>query len=345
MRNLSFLFYLLLVCGVPQLASASGRRAPDPAEPALRPGMVPVPVKDFAKQYGFTQVKVENDRILLKGRLHELELEKYSRRAILNGAMLWLNDPMVIHNRLWVVSKTDVNLSLKPLIVPTEVLQGRGHQVVVLDAGHGGADSGAVSPAGLQEKAVALDITRRVRSELISRGYRVFLTRHDDSFLELDERTRRARNWKADVFVSIHANSGNASARGTETFVLALPGHRSTNQSSPSAVPTDTFPGNAYNQANMNLGFSLHHSLVTKANLNDRGVRRARFAVLKDAPCPAALVEVGFLSHPEEGLNLARPAHRVRLAHSIANGIDLYLRAVKKAAMNEQVQANERGGS
>ncbi|MEX2606321.1 MAG: N-acetylmuramoyl-L-alanine amidase [Kiritimatiellia bacterium] len=345
MWNLSFLFYTLVLCGVPLLAPASGRILPDTAAPVLRPGMKPVPVKEFAKQYGFTQVKVEKDRILLKGKLHELELEKYSRRAVLNGAMLWLNDAMVIHDRLWVLSETDVNLSLKPLIVPSEVLQGRGHQVVVLDAGHGGTDSGALSSAGLREKAVALDITRRVRAELLSRGYKVLLTRHDDTFLELEERTRRAHNWKADVFVSIHANSGDGAARGTETFVLSLPGHRSTNQSPQSAVPSDVHPGNAYNQANMNLGFSLHHSLVTKAGLNDRGLRRARFAVLKDAPCPAALVEVGFLSNAEEAQNLSKTAHRVRLAHSIANGIDLYLRAVKKAAMNAQIQASERGGS
>nr|MDA3875311.1 N-acetylmuramoyl-L-alanine amidase [Kiritimatiellia bacterium] len=324
MWNFSVLFYLLLVCGVPVLAPASGRIPPDSAESTLRPGMKPVAVKQFAKQYGFTQVKVEKDRILLKGRLHELELEKYSRRAVLNGALLWLTDPMVIHDRLWVLSETDVTLGLKPLILPTEVLKVRGHQVVVLDAGHGGEDSGALSPAGLQEKAVVLDITRRVRAELLSNGYRVFLTRHDDTFLELEERTRRARNWNADAFVSIHANSGTAAAKGTETFVLSLPGHRSTNQSPQSPVPSDTYPGNAFNQANMNLGFSLHHSLVTQTGLTDRGVRRARFAVLKDAPCPAALVEVGFLSNSEEGMNLAKVAHRARLAHSIANGIDLY---------------------
>jgi N-acetylmuramoyl-L-alanine amidase len=336
-----FSFYLLLLLGIPLFAPGSGRVPRETQEPALRPGMVPVQVKQFARNYGFTQVGVESDRILLKGRLHELELEKYSRRAILNGAMVWLTDPMVIHNRLWVLSETDVNLTLKPLLAATEVLQGRGHQVVVLDAGHGGNDRGAVSAADLQEKAVVLDITRRVRAELMSRGYRVFLTRHDDTFLTLEERTRRAGHWNADVFVSIHANSGNPGARGTETFVLALPGHRSTNQSPHSPVPTDSYPGNAFNQANMNLGFYLHHALVTQADLQDRGVRRARFSVLKDAPCPAALVEVGFLSHPVEGVDLARTAHRARLAHSIANGIDRYLRAVKKAAMIAQTQVSE----
>jgi len=315
------------------LTLGSGRRPRDPHEPVFRPGEKAIAVKDFAQKHGFRQVRVEEDHIVLKGQLHELELEKYSRRARLNGAMFWLNDPMVIQNRLWVLSETDVSYSLEPLLRASDSLQHAGGRVVVLDAGHGGRDSGAVSPAGLEEKRVVLDIAQRVRIHLGALGYRVLMTRNDDSFLGLEERVRRAEALNADLFVSIHANSGNPSAKGTETFVLALPGHRSTNQDAQSPVSEDSNPGNEFDEANMLLGFALHRSLVVGAGLEDRGVRRARFTVLREATFPAALVEVGFLSHPVEGADLARGEHREKIARAISAGLHQYLRWVNQSAL------------
>lgn len=300
-----------------------------------------VNVRDFARAYGFTEVQVGKDRILLKGHVHELLLFKDSRRAELNGTLVWLNDPMVVQNRLWVISLVDVQLTLRPLLLPAEVLTGLGHQTVVLDAGHGGEDSGAVSPGRLMEKQVVLDITRRVRALLLARGYQVLLTRHDDRFLELDERPRRAGQWRADVFISIHANSGSASAVGTETFALSLPGYLSTNQAAGTAVSREVHPGNAFNQANISVAYAIHHALIQQNDLTDRGLRRARFAVLKNAPCPAALVEVGFLTHAQEGARLAKTEYRAAMALSIATGIDNYLRAVKKAAINLETETKE----
>lgn len=296
-----------------------------------------VSVKDFARKYGFTDVKVSKEQVHLKGRVHELIFSKHSRRAELNGTVVWLNDAMVVEERQWVLSQTDVQLTLKPLLVPAELLKGCGYQVVVLDAGHGGEDGGAVSPTGLLEKQVVLDITNRVRALLMAEGYKVYVTRHNDRFLELAERPRRAEKWNADVFVSIHANSGGASAVGTETFALSLPGYPSTNQSAGSAVPKDSNPGNLFNQANVSLAYAIHHALVHQNQLTDRGLRRARFAVLKNAPCPAALVEVGFLSHAQEGAKLAKAETRAALSLSIATGIDNYLRTVKKAVISADI--------
>ena len=312
----------------------SGRPPPD--SPTLHLPKT-VTVKDFARQYGFTEVKVSKDQVHLKGKVHELILYKHSRRAEFNGTVVWLNDAMVVADRHWVLSQTDLQLTLKPLLLPTELLKGRGYQIVVLDAGHGGEDGGAVSPTGLLEKQVVLDITHRVRALLLAQGYKVYVTRHDDRFLELAERPRRAEKWNADVFVSIHANSGSPTAVGTETFALALPGYPSTNQSAESAVPQETNPGNTYNQANVSLAFAIHHSLVHQNALTDRGLRRARFAVLKNAPCPAALVEVGFLSHAREGAALVKAETRSALALSIATGIENYLRTVKNAVISPDI--------
>ena len=300
-----------------------------------------VSVKKFARKYGFTNIKVKRETITLKGNVHQLEFAKDSRKVKVNGTVVWLSDAMVVQKRLWVLSQKDVELTLKPLILPTEVLQGRGHKTVVLDAGHGGDDSGAVSPTGLMEKKVVLDITHRVRAHLLELGYQVYLTRHDDRFLDLAERPRRAGKWDADVFVSIHANSGPKTAVGTESFAFTLQGYPSTNHTFGTPIPSQSFPGNDFNQANMSLAYAIHHSLVQRQQLTDRGVRRARFAVLKNAPCPAALVEVGFLSHPVEGVQLAQAKKRTALALSIATGIDNYLRTVKKASIKLEKATDE----
>lgn len=321
---------LALSAGV--LVMGSGRK-PDPHPPVSAKESDRVRVKDFAKEYGFAEVKVEEDHVWLKGKVHELRLYKDSRKVDLNGSMVWLNEAMVVENRWWTLSKTDVEKSLRPLIRPVEALAGAGFKVVVLDPGHGGEDSGALSPRGLQEKTVVLDITRRVRALLLEAGFTVYVTRHDDRFVELGERTRRAEAWKADLFVSLHANSGPKSAKGTESFALSLPGYGSTNRKSGAERSKKVEPGNRFDGPNMALAFALHHALHKGVGFEDRGVRRARFKVLREAPCPAALVEVGFLSHAEEGAKLAQAAIRAKVAHSIAQGIENYARGVKRAAV------------
>jgi len=292
-------------------------------------------VKEFARAHGFTSVKVLKDEVQLKGRVHTLNLRKDSRKAELNGTVIWLNQPMSVRKKRWHLSRLDVEKTLLPLIHPTEALKGQGYQIVVLDAGHGGEDPGALSAKGKKEKEVALDVTRRVRTRLMKAGYKVFLTRHDDTFIELKERSRRAKSWKGDLFVSLHANSGPKTAKGIETFVLSLPGQRSTNQKFGSKVSKQTYPGNAYDQASMALGYAIHHQLRSSPGGTDRGVKRARFMVLKEAPSPSALVEIGFLSNQEESAKLATSAHREKIAASIALGIENYLRGVRKAAVDQ----------
>jgi N-acetylmuramoyl-L-alanine amidase len=332
-RTLLALLALAGGCSVSPLL-ASGRPPPDAPEKKTSALPQPVAVKRFARDYGFGRIQVTETQIILQGQQHRVVLEKDSRRALVNGTLLWLNEPVTVHKGLWSLAPVDVENSFKPILRPADVLKTKGHRIIVLDPGHGGEDGGAVSPTGLLEKAVVLDISLRVRAHLAAAGHTVFLTRHQDQFLSLEERPRRARTWKADMFVSIHANSGNvATAKGAETFSLALPGHPSTNQAPGSRVDTITHPGNRHNGANLLLSHLIQKELVAGKFMDDRGVRHARFSVLKDAPAPAALVEVGFLSHQSEGLLLANAEHREKTARAIARGIDQYIREVRKAAL------------
>ncbi|MCC5842645.1 MAG: N-acetylmuramoyl-L-alanine amidase [Verrucomicrobia bacterium] len=332
-------FYVLLaLCALslfPVSGIASGGR-PSPRDPdaGIHASERGIPLRTFARTYGFQRMNETERTYEMRGQVFTLRGETGGRRVWLNDVMIWLNQPVLVRQGHWSFSEVDLEKTLRPILQPTRFLGGAGHQVVVLDPGHGGKDAGAVSAAGLTEKAVCLDISLRVRRHLSAAGYTVYLTRHQDQYLSLEERPRRAAAWNADVFVSIHANaSTNISASGIETFVLAIPGEVSTNHSTQAQPSQLAHPGNAFDEANMALGFALQRSMLAATGAEDRGVRRARFSVLRDSPAPAALVEVGFLSNPAEAAKLAAAAHRERLAQSIAQGIDLYLREVRRAAL------------
>lgn len=329
------LFLILLLTAAPLCAPASGgrpgSRVPEPGPHAGESG---TPLRTFARVFGFQRF-TETDRTFeMQGQVFTLRGEKGGRRIWVNDVVVWLNRPVAVRGGHWSFYDLDVERTLRPVLQPTSRLRGLGHRVVVLDPGHGGSDEGARSAAGQTEKELCLDLALRTRRLLTAAGHTVFLTRHDDRFLSLEERPRRAEAWNADVFVSIHANaSSNLSASGIETFVLSLPGEVSTNHAGQAPPSQLAHPGNAFDAANMSLGFSLQRAMLAATGAEDRGVRRARFSVLRDAPAPSALVEVGFLSNPAEAARLADPAHRERLAQSIARGIDQYLREVRRAAL------------
>jgi N-acetylmuramoyl-L-alanine amidase len=221
------------------------------------------------------------------------------------------------------------------LLSPNDHLRGMGHKVVVLDPGHGGRDSGARSLAGRREKDFTLDLAGRVRLRLVHAGIEVRLTRANDRALPLSERCRRAANWDADLFVSIHANqAANRGAHGIETYVLPAPGYPSTSNAEPGERAAAAYAGNRYNAANTVLGYNLQRRLLKETHAADRGLKRARFVVLREAPCPAALVECGFLSHAGEANRLASDAYRERLAEGLSNGITDYISAVRRAVVS-----------
>jgi N-acetylmuramoyl-L-alanine amidase len=170
-----------------------------------------------------------------------------------------------------------------------------------VDAGHGGADPGAIgdSPSRLEEKAFTLALAALLEAELESRGHWVTLTRREDRTLELEARAAFANRLEADIFVSIHANSAvDADAEGMEVY------HH---------------PGSSIGHR---LGQNvLAAMLAAFPDHRNRGVKSANFAVLRRTRMPAILVECEFLSNPRQLRFLADPASRRRLAAAIATGI------------------------
>ena len=286
----------------------------------------------IAAYYGMETTTPQKDRIRLRNQWHTLEFETAGRRCWINGTLLWLHTPVKKIGWQYVVDEADFNKAVDPSLRPYEFLSGIGTRTVVLDAGHGGRDNGAVSPRNVQEKLLTLAVTKRVRDILQARGINVILTRTDDRFLTLTERTKIAASISGDLFVSIHANSAeDRSANGIETYVLALPGFYSSNSFGSGTPSTTKSTGNRFDAANGALGFRIQQNLVRITGRNDRGVKRARFDVLKNAPCPAALVEIAFLSNAREESVVLEADGRDKIARGIADGILAYLSDAAKA--------------
>mgnify|MGYP005817056069 CR=1 FL=1 len=173
--------------------------------------------------------------------------------------------------------------------------------LVVLDAGHGGKDSGAVG-GNYYEKNIAFDVTRRIRPKLEAAGIDVILTRNDDTFIELAARAELANRNNADVFVSIHLNSASTpSANGTEVW---------------------TYPGEAKDER---LGQCILDPLVAATGFRNRGIKYEKFAVLRLTKMPAALVELGFITNPEQEQVMASWSYQETASTAIADGIKTYL--------------------
>ena len=180
----------------------------------------------------------------------------------------------------------------------------RGRGVVVIDAGHGGPDVGATAN-GLYEKDIALAISQRLGNALEKMGYTVVYTRTDDSEIDLEPRVQIAEDSKANVFVSIHLNSlesRSETVNGVETYFA---------------------PGSTSGEA---LARAVHEEIIGATNANDRGVRSARFYVIRKTSMPAILIETGFITSPEESSNLNTPNYQQKMADAIARGVDAFLK-------------------
>ncbi|PLZ38883.1 N-acetylmuramoyl-L-alanine amidase, partial [Fischerella thermalis WC542] len=173
--------------------------------------------------------------------------------------------------------------------------------VVLIDPGHGGRDPGAVGIGGAREKDIILPISKKIAEVLQKNGVQVVLTRSSDYFVTLPARVQMAERVNADVFVSIHANSagaGRPDVSGLETY---------------------------YYDTGLSLARIVHRSILQSVNVRDRGVRKARFYVLRKSSMPSILVETGYMTGREDMAKLKSASYRNQMAEAIARGILQYL--------------------
>jgi N-acetylmuramoyl-L-alanine amidase len=216
-----------------------------------------------------------------------------------------------------------------------------GIRTVVIDPGHGGEETGAKGPAGTLEKDVALQIARRVKALLVNNlGLQVFMTRERDEYVDLDTRTAIANNYKADVFISIHANASRArSAAGTEVYFLSYQASDEESRrlaQSEGAVPEAVQGATGspdlalilwdmaqaeHLEESSALASRIQEELAVARGAEGRGVKQAPFRVLVGAAMPAALVEVAFISNPEEEQLLLSEAFQAKVANAVLRGV------------------------
>lgn len=242
----------------------------------------------------------------------------------------------------------------EPLVLPPPVKSLRdpapAHAprplIIAIDAGHGGQDPGAIGLSGKREKDITLAIARELARQLnATPGYRAYLTRDADVFLQLNQRTRLARDAKADMFVSIHADAAeNRAARGSSVYVLSLKGASSQRarwladkeNAADLIGGVKVEPGNTLASVLLDLTQSgnmrasedaagqVLAGLAKIGPNHKRSVERANFAVLRTSDIPAMLVETAFISNPEEEQRLADPAHQRQIARAVLDGVNTY---------------------
>jgi len=246
--------------------------------------------------------------------------------------------------------KTSFIIVTKEKITPKRVHK---HELIVIDAGHGGHDTGAIG-GGKREKDLVLQVAKRLEKQLKRKGYAVYMTRKRDRFLKLPQRTRIADKKNAKVFISIHANSVPKRKRnkvqGVETFFLqttrdaksqriAARENRAVLKGAGSKLSKKVIVDSVLNgpkivQSNK-LAIDVQRRIMTNLHsrykgVRDGGVRHAPFWVLVGASRPSILVEVGYISHPRERKRLFTARYQELIAKGIAEGVDNYLVNRKK---------------
>ncbi len=292
-----------------------------------------VALSDLATMYGLPLTTPGGKVLMIRGRYTSLQFQTDGRLAVINGSKIWLHAPVVKVRGNWSISDADAQFVVDPLVRPSAYLGARGMRTVVLDAGHGGKDPGTMGRTGLKEKDLVLDIALRVKAHLAASGIRVVMTRDRDRFWELKDRTYLAARGGGDVFVSIHLNgAGSRSVQGIETFVTAAEHYPPTAESRLN-VKYPAVPNNQYNHSNTVLGSQIQKALIGITRAEDRGLKHARFVVLRNSAMPAALVECGFLSNPQDEQKLATSSYRETLALGLAQGILNYFALVQRAKL------------
>ena len=225
---------------------------------------------------------------------------------------------------------------------------------IVIDAGHGGHDTGTIGPTGLMEKDLCLDVALRLGKILQQKlpGADIVYTRSDDTFIPLEDRTRIANDAKADLFISIHANSSpDHGARGVETYYLNMKGSAEAmavaareNAVSQQGVHdledlvkkiARTEKIDESREFAEDVQDSLSKRIQKTARpVKNRGVRKAPFVVLIGADMPSILTEISFLSNPADEQLLKKPEHRQRVAEGIYQGVSAYLESMNSLAGN-----------
>jgi N-acetylmuramoyl-L-alanine amidase len=327
MRAVVLTILLLALLKVGEFAPVCG--APGKAEMARGD----VRLSEWAKSSGFDihWIKKEQSLQLTRGG-NKLLFVVDSRQAEVNGVNVWLSHPITLVSGSPLISDLDIRTALNPILLPPKNSHGARVKTIVIDPGHGGKDPG-FQDGPRQEKKFTLLLAQELCDQLKDAGFEASLTRTTDTLIDLPVRPEIAKRRGADLFISLHWNSAPSSrneVKGVETYCLTPPGASSFNAGG-ELFGSGIKPGNRFDDKNMYLAYQIQKSLLAGLPTEDRGVKRARYAVLRTAEMPAVLIEGGFMSHPSESKHIYDAAYRKQMARAIVNGITSYKKQVEQA--------------
>ncbi len=300
---------------------------------------------NLAEFYRFGEYSHANRTISLRSQQRGIRAQVGTNEIYINGVRFFTHFPLLERAEGQLVSAFDVGKLIEPVLRPSRIQNAEPIQTVVLDPGHGGTDQGTASKWG-SEKNYALEVALTAREKLLRAGFKVEMTRSDDTARSLEERIAFANKFKNAVFVSIHFNAG--SGIGVESYALAPEGAPSNAASSgehhSSEQGVTKNEGNAQDSQNIALTAAVHAAVLSGLSAYDRGIRHARFKVLRHIRLPSVLIEGGFLDDREEGARIASAQYRQKLGAAIAQGVQSYNAAAnyrsEKPATFTVVRAN-----
>jgi len=284
-------------------------------------------------------------RVVIKSKERDLDRHQF-KGNILAIPLIYGNKSSFLESEALAENRTRLKPSL-PTVAIKATNRGRRY-IIVIDAGHGGKDTGALCCGDKKEKQVVLSIALKLQKRLNKKGYKVYMTRDNDSFVKLPKRTEFANQKRADIFISVHANAAPSKRvknifKGLEIYYLS-PAKTERAKKAAEKENAVMFEGkdfyikNAYLSLisetkiveSHKLGLDVSYKMLSNVRtsfgyIENGGVKPANFWVLVGAQMPAILVETGYITHPTEGENLMNHHYQTLLAKGISEGIDRYL--------------------
>jgi len=320
-----------LVCVWLGLWTAQARVVSDKIESVILYGKSYLKLLDWADANDY-EVKwtKKGEELELYREESKLAFKVDAKRAEINGVAVWLSHSVAARKGDVFVTKLDFQKVIYPVLYPEKGKKTEHVKVVALDPGHGGKDPGN-EDGSQQEKKYTLLLAQEIRAVLKTNGIKALLTREKDTYIELDDRAIIAKRKGADMFVSLHFNAAregrNGPPTGVEIYSITPAGASSTNGNGES--DGRGYPGNRFDDRNVLLAYLLQRSVVHAVGAEDRGIRRARWAVLRNQSMPAVLIEGGFMTEAAEAKRIYNAAHRHKLAEAIVAGILDYKKTVE----------------
>lgn len=283
--------------------------------------------------YRFSSYKVDGKHVWLRSNNLILKATLGSQEMLINNIKFILSFPVQESGGRALFSRLDLCKLIDPVLRPTYITDAEPFDTIVVDAGHGGHDVGARGVYGY-EKDFALKMSYAVRDALQKKGFRVILSRPNDSFVTLGGRVAIANATPRSIFISLHFNSGGSAASGIETFALTPQGSAASLERG-GGFNAYGLTGNSHDSANIALATAVHAMVISRFKFVDRGIKRAQWSVLTGCKRPGILFEGGFVTNGNECRLIASDTYRASVAGAIADAVVNY-RTALRGAMTKQ---------